>query len=182
MKKIISAFTKIASVLSKVAGIILLLVALLVILHICMRLFFNSGLHGVYEMVQYGVLMVVALTLAENELSGGNVIVTVLLDRMRPRVANIIEIIMYLLTTGGIIYVLINQIGMTGQKYQTGAVTGVLLIPHWIILIVICVGLFFFVCGFIVRVFNMIDNHKALSNSRRSSDEIAAEMNVNQEF
>ena len=182
MKKFVSAFTKMASALSKVAGIMLLALAILVVIHIIMRLFFNSGLSGIYEIVQYGMLTIVAFTLAENELSGGNIIVNVLLDRMKPRVANIVEIVMYFLVICGMIYVLINQIKMIFQKYQSGAQTGVLLIPHWIICIMICIGLFFFICAFIIRTYNMIDNHKGLSNVRRSSDEIAAEMEINQEF
>ena len=182
MKKFVSAFSSLASWLSKLSGIVILLICLTVCVHVILRGFFNSGVSGVYEMVQYGMLTVVSLTLAENELSGGCIIVSVLLDRMRPRVSNVIGSLMYIFTALGMAYVLYNQITMVGQKYNNGAVTGVLLLPHWILVIIMCVGFLFFFLAFTIKIYNMISNHKNLQKEKLTVDQLAAEAIVKSEF
>ena len=160
----------------------ILLISLLVCTHVILRGLFGSGVLGTYELVQYGMLTVVSLTLAENELTGGNIIVNFVLDKMRPRLANIFSIIMYLISIVFMIFVLYNQLGMIGTKLADGSVTGTLGIPHWIIVSLICIGLFFFVIAFIIRVYNMIDNHKNIQDRKRTLDEIAAEQEIKTEF
>ncbi|MCL1828511.1 MAG: TRAP transporter small permease [Oscillospiraceae bacterium] len=182
MKKFISAFSTFASLLSKLSGIVILLLCITVCVHVILRGFFNSGVSGVYEIVQYGMLTVVAFTLAENELTGGSIVVSVLLDKMRPRIANIFGITMYVLTALGMAYVLYNQILMVGQKYNNGAVTGVLLLPHWILVIIICIGFFFFIVSFLIKIYNMIEKHKTLQNEKLTIDQLAADAVIKSEF
>jgi phosphotransferase system glucose/maltose/N-acetylglucosamine-specific IIC component len=79
-------------------------------------------------------------------------------------------------------YVLYNQIGMISKKLADGSVTGTLAIPHWILVLMICIGLFFFIIAFLIRVFGMISNHKNIENKKRSLDEIAASTEIKSEF
>ena len=182
MKKFISAFSSFATILSKASGVVLLMICIMVCIHVILRGFFNSGVSGVYEMVQYGMLLVVAFTLAEHELTSGTIVVTVLLDKMRPRIANVIGVIMYSLATLGMAYVLYNQILMVGQKYINGAVTGVLLIPHWILVIIICIGFLFFILAFLIRIHKMVTGHKNLKDEKLTLDQLAAEAVIKSEF
>lgn len=168
--------------LARASGIMLFAMSILVCIHVILRGFFNSGVLGTYEIVQYGMLAIVSLTLAENELSGGNIIVNFLLDKMKPRTANVVSIVMYFLTIAGMSYVLYNQIGMVVKKYIDMSVTGTLAIPHWIIVLVVCIGLFFFIIAFIIRVVGMITNHKNIENKKRTLDEIAAQTEAKSEF
>jgi TRAP-type C4-dicarboxylate transport system permease small subunit len=182
MKKFVTIFSAMTSWLAKFAGIMLLLMSILVCAHVILRGFFNSGILGTYELVQYGMLVIVSLTLAENELTGGNIIVNFVLDKMKPRVASVVSIVMYFITIFFMSYVLYNQLGMIGRKLADGSVTGTLGIPHWIIVIMICIGLFFFVIAFIIRAYNMIISHKSIENKKRTLDEIAASTEIKSEF
>ena len=182
MKKFVSAFSKMASVLSKVAGILLILVALAVCLHIILRIFFNSGVKGIYEIVQYVVLVVVSLTLAENEITGGSVVVSFIIDRMKPRTTNVFSIIMYIITIVGLSVVFYFQVGMITQKYTLGAVSPILAFPHWILVLLICIGLFFFVIAFIIRVYKMIAGHKDIINVKLALEDKAAATKITTEF
>jgi len=182
MKRLISAFSSMASVLSKISGIMLILVAITVCIHIILRIFFNSGVKGVYEIVQYVVLVVVSLTLAENELTGGSVVVSFIIDRMKPRVSNVFSIVMYSITIVGLAVVFYFQLGMITQKYRLGAISSVLGFPHWILVLLICVGLFFFILAFIVRVYNMIAGHKDIKNVKLNLEEKAAATQIHSEF
>jgi TRAP-type C4-dicarboxylate transport system permease small subunit len=129
MKKFVSIFSAMTSWLAKIAGILLLLMSILVCTHVILRGFFKGGILGTYELVQYGMLVIVSLTLAENELTGGNIIVNFLLDKMKPRVASILSIVMYFITILFMSYVLYNQLGMIGRKLADKSVTGTLGIP-----------------------------------------------------
>ena len=182
MKKFISIFSIVVSALSRFSGALLTLISISVCVHVILRGVFNSGITGIYEVVQYGMLIIVSLTLAENELSGGSIIVNFILDKMKPRVANIISIFMYCLTIGGMLIVLYYQIGMIVQNYTIGAVTPVLRIPRWTLVIMICIGLFFFIVAFIVRAYYMIIGHKDIENVKLTMDEKAASTQIHSEF
>ena len=171
-----------ASVLAMVSAIVLLITCMLVCAHIIMRGFFNSGFVGIHEIVQMAMLLVVSFTLAENELSGGTVVVNVLLDKMKPRTANVLSVAMYILAAAGMAYVLYNQMQMVIRQHVIGAITGVLHVPQWILVAIICIGLFFFIIAFIVKIHNMIENHKNLQETKLTKDQIAAETIARGEF
>lgn len=182
VKKLVNAFSKMAAMLSNVSGIMILIMSIAVCVHVILRAVFNTGIQGIYEFVQYAMMTVVCLTLAENELTGGNVIVNFILDKMRPRVANIVEIVMYFITIIFMCVAVYYQILTAIQKFNTGGITGVLKIPHWILMAIVCIGLIFFVFAFIIRVYNMITNHKSIDDRKLSDDERAAAMEVHSEF
>jgi TRAP-type C4-dicarboxylate transport system permease small subunit len=173
MKSFVSFFSKFANRLTQFSGILILIMSLLVCAHVILRGVFNSGIDGIYEIVQYTMLTVVSLSLAENELTGGSIIVNYLLDKMKPRTANIVMIIMYAITLGFMGYVLYNQVLLTTQKFDNGAITGVLHIPHWLISTVTCIGLFFLLIAFVVKIYNMVSEHKNLSDHKLTADELA---------
>ena len=182
MKKFVSVFSAMATYLARLSGILLMLLSITMCIHVIMRGFFNSGITGVYELVQYGMLIIVSLTLAENEITGGSIVVNFVLDKMKPRVANVFSIFMYLLTICGVTAVLYNQIRMVSQKYNNGNITSVLGIPHWILVIMMCIGLFFFIIAFFIRVYKMVSDHKHIVNVKVSMDELAASKQITSEF
>ena len=176
MKRFNEVFTKLMTLLSKFSALLLLVMAILVCIHVIMRGLFNSGLKGIYELVQFFMLAIVSFSLAENELSAGSITTTFLLDKMRPRVANIINIVMYSITVCAMGYVFYNQTRMITQKLRNGACSDVLGVPHWILIVLICIGLFFYMIAYIMKVYSLITNHKNLSDHRITDDEKAANM------
>jgi TRAP-type C4-dicarboxylate transport system permease small subunit len=184
MRSFVAFFTKFANRLTQFSGILILLLSLLVCAHVILRGIFNSGIDGIYEIVQYTMLTVVSLSLAENELTGGSIIVNYLLDKMKPRTANIVMIIMYGISLAFMGYVLYNQVLLTTGKLDNGAVTGVLQIPHWLIGFVTCLGLFFLLLAFVVKIYNMVSGHKDIIGRKLTADEIAlaAANSTNVEF
>lgn len=176
MKKFNEIFTRLMTLLSKLSALLLLVMAALVCIHVIMRGFFNSGLKGIYELVQYFMLAIVSFSLAENELTAGSITTSFLLDKMKPRVANVINIVMYSLTVCVMGYVFYNQTRMVAQKLRNGACSDVLGIPHWILIIIICIGLFFYMIAYIMKVYSLISNHKNLTEKKITNDEKAANM------
>ena len=68
------------------------------------------------------------------------------------------------------------------SKYNTGGKTGLLGIPHWLLMTIICIGLFFFVLAFVVNLYRMFEKHKTLGDTRLTQDEIASSTEVHSEF
>lgn len=176
MKKFNEIFTKLMTLLSKLSALLLLVMALLVCIHVIMRGLFNSGLQGIYEIVQFFMLAVVSFSLAENELTAGSITTTFLLDKMRPRVTNVFNIIMYSITVCVMGYVFFNQTKMVAQKFSNGACSDVLSVPHWILIVIICIGLFFYMVAYILKVISLVANHKNLTEKKITNDEKAANM------
>lgn len=164
------------TLLSKLSALLLILMAVTVCIHILLRAFFNSGVSGVYELVQYTMLAIVAFSLAENQLTNGSIITTFLLDKMKPRVANIIQIVMYFITVCVMLFVFYNQIRMAIQAFNTGASTDVLGISNWIFITIVCIGLFFYAIAYAISAYTLIDNHKNLTDEKISYEEKAANM------
>ena len=76
----------------------------------------------------------------------------------------------------------LNQTKMISQKLLNGAKSEVIGIPHWILIIIVCIGLFFYTIAYVLRVYMLIDNHKNLTDKKLTNDEKAANMASSSEF
>ena len=144
-----------------------------VVLNVLTRFFFNAPIHGTYELVQYTLLLTVALALAENELTGGNVRVSFLLEKMSPRTENIVNLITTFIVLIASCFVAYTQFGIVSTKYKNHAITGELGIPHWILVLILAVGFLTLTFTFALEIVTMIRQHKTLTDKKLTADEIA---------
>lgn len=182
MKRFDEIYVKLVRMLNDIAGFLLLAVSCLVFIHVLMRAFFNLPILGIYEIVQYGIFVIVVLGLANNELEGGNVTVTFLTDRMKPKTSNLFSIIMYVAASVIMALLTVNQTRMITSKLNDGAVTTLLKIPHWILMVILVIGLFTIVLSCVLKVVRMIGKHKGLSVKSLTAEELALQMDINAEF
>jgi TRAP-type C4-dicarboxylate transport system permease small subunit len=170
-KKIETLFVKLVQVMNSIAAVGLFAIMVVVVLNILMRIFFNRPFMGTYEIVQYGLLLVVTLALADNELADGNVMVLFFLEKMKPKTANIFNIAtgsLGILVTG---FVTWNQWRMILQKYHNRAATAILMLPHWIIVLVLTLGFCTLFVTLIVKVLRLIEKHNFLPDARPTNEE-----------
>lgn len=172
MKKIEVLFVKLARFMNFIAALGLFTIMAVVVLNILTRILFNRPFMGTYEIVQYGLLLAVSLALADNELADGNVMVSFFLEKMKPKTANIFNIA----TVGiGILimgFVTWNQWRMILQKFRNKAVSSILKIPHWIIVLVLTLGFFTLFIALVVKLMRLIARHSALPDARLTEEEI----------
>jgi len=164
---------KAAKAMSFVASIGVFLCMAVVVANIITRAAFNAPIHGTYEFVQYSLLLCVALALAHNELDGGNVRVTFLLEKMKPKKENIVNIVttvIVMITSGFVTY---NQFGIMITKYNNHAISGELNIPHWILVLILILGFITLTLAFALEIISLIRQHKTLPDRKLTADEIA---------
>ena len=170
MKKFESYCEKAAKGMNYIAAAGLFFIMLIVVLNILSRAIFGYTFAGTYELVQYTILLVVSLALSHNEFDNGNIVITFFIERMKPKTANILFIIMYFVGICGVSAVIYNQFKVILVKYANKAVTGVLLIPHWIIVIVLTLGFCCLLLTIILKLVRFITTHKSLPESRAAAE------------
>jgi TRAP-type C4-dicarboxylate transport system permease small subunit len=176
LKKIETLFVKLARIMNTIAAAGLFTIMVVVVLNVLMRVFLNRPFMGTYEIVQYGLLLVVSLALADNELADGNVMVSFFLEKMKPKTANIFNITttsLGILITG---FVTGNQWRMILQKYHNRAASAILMLPHWIIVLVLTLGFFTLLVALIVKVLRFVAKHSSLPDVRLTHEEKLRQM------
>jgi TRAP-type C4-dicarboxylate transport system permease small subunit len=176
LKKIEALFVKLARLMNSIAALGLFTIMVVVVLNILMRVLFNRPFMGTYEIVQYGLLLAVSLALADNELSDGNVMVSFFLEKMKPRTANVFNIVtgsLGIFVTG---FVAWNQWRMILQKYNNKAASAILQLPHWIIVLVLTMGFCTLFFALIVKLMRCVARHSALPDARLTDEERLKQM------
>jgi TRAP-type C4-dicarboxylate transport system permease small subunit len=176
LKKIEVLFVKLAWLMNSIAALGLFTIAVVVVLNILMRILFNRPFMGTYEIVQYGLLLAVSLALADNELADGNVMVSFFLEKMKPKTANIFNIVtagMGILIMG---FVTWNQWRMILQKFSNNAASSILKLPHWIIVLVLTLGFFTLFAALVVKLMRLIARHSTLPDVRLTDEERLRQM------
>lgn len=171
MKLIDKTFVSFAKFVNCFSAVMTVIIMALVVLNILMRVIFNLPITGAYEIVSFGILLVVSLALANNELGDGNVVVTVLLEKMSPKKANAFSIAMYFLSVILMGVVTYQLFLMITTKYGQGATSPILLFPHWIIVAILTLGFLTLFFAVLIKLIRMIVQHRHLSNRVVSLEE-----------
>jgi len=173
MRKFENYCEKVAKGMNTVAAAGLFFVMAIVALNILLRVFFSISIAGVYEIVQYGILLLVSMALSHNEFDDGNIVITVIVERLKPKTANIFFITAYIVSVIGVSAIVYNQYNMIFTKYANNATTGVLLIPHWIIVAVLTLGFLCLLLTLILKLVRFISTHKSLPDKALTAEERA---------
>lgn len=175
MKTVERVCRGISAIMNFIAGAGIFLVMVVVVLNIILRALFNKPIDGTYEIVQYGILLAVSLGLADNELADGNVMVSFLLEKMKPKRANIFSIVMNVVSLVTMAFITYNQFQMVITKYQNKAASAILLIPHWVLVLILALGFLTLVLALFVKLTMLIQRHNSLPDRVLTADEIAAQ-------
>ena len=171
MEKFESYCERVAKGMNTVAAAGLFFVMFIVLLNIVLRGLFKYSLAGVYEIVQYGLLLLVSMALSHNEFDDGNIVITVILENLKPKTANIFYIAAYIVSVIGVSAIVYNQYKMVFAKYANNATTGVLLIPHWIIVAVLTLGFLCLLLTLVLKLVRLISRHKSLPDRALTKEE-----------
>ena len=108
-----------------------------------------------------------------NELRDGNISVTYFLEKMRPKHANIIQVITTAISTVLMGAITVNQFSMVIDKYHNNAMTDVLNLPHWIIVLVLTLGFAGLTIVLLLKTILLILKHNTLSDHILTAEERA---------
>ncbi len=152
MRKVLDKATSYFRVLS---CILFLAVAVLTLVNVIGRSFFNSPLQGATEIVQYGTMLAAAAVMSRTGFEHRHIIVNVIFRRFPKMMQKILAAIANILGTivfGGVAYLYYRNVV---KNIVGGRVTDALQIPYWVLYTVLCAG---FALGAIVFLYQAYES------------------------
>jgi len=139
-KKIIQVSNKAWKITTYVASLFMALSALLIIVNIITRKFFNAPIYGSTELIAYGSLVIAGFAIIDCEWADGNITLTIILDMFSQKVHYIISAIEHILM--GLFYIVCDYLLFhdTLTKFASKVVTTDLDMPKWIFSGIMVVG------------------------------------------
>lgn len=153
MKKIIlfSAF---------LSGICILLMMLMTMWDIIGRRFFSSSVPGVYELSSLGLVVISFLAMGYPQIEGENVGVTMLYDRMKPKVKAVMDFLVSILCIALFAVVVKQTITFALRMTDSNQITPVLHIPLQPFVYITAIGIVVLILGFILDLLKSIRDFK----------------------
>ncbi len=116
------------------------------VINVITRSAFQSPIFGAVELVSYFGLTLGAFSIAMNELTDGNVSMTLLVDVIKPKARKTVSAIVTILAAVFYIILAYRFFVETLVTYNKGTFTSTLSIPYYVINIIMAIG---YVCGFL---------------------------------
>jgi TRAP-type transport system small permease protein len=159
LNKLAAAFYKVlrpvSGMLHKIAGGILAVMMLLTAADVLLRYIFNSPIMGSYDITEYLMGMLVALTIAYGATRKGLIKVELITDRLPPRTRAVLEIVSSLLGVGLLSLITWQSYIYTVIQANTHISSSVLHIPRYPFIGIVTFGL---ACLTLVLLADLIDN------------------------
>ncbi len=118
----------------------MMFVMLFTVLDVVLRKTINKPILGSYEIVEYGMILIVFFGIAYTQMEKGHIAVEMLVEKFPPKIQAITEALMYFVCF--VFWVLISIAGVIQAKTQWlgGNVSATLLIPNFPFLILLSIG------------------------------------------
>jgi TRAP-type C4-dicarboxylate transport system permease small subunit len=143
----------------------------LLIANILCRAILRAPIFGTFEGVSYMSMFVVIFALAFNESQDGNVTVTLVLEYLKPKARNVLEIIGGFFSLAMAVFITCDSFLLVQSKYTKGDLTNNLFIPQWIFVAALTVGFFLLSVCLFLKVATKIAKHKHLGDEKRDLKE-----------
>jgi len=140
MNRIIQRSGKIWKVFTVLACIFMSFSAVIIIVNIITRKFFNAPIFGSTEMVSYASLAVASFAMIDCEWADGNITLTILLDHLRQKTHYFVNAIEHIIMGAFYIIVDILLVRDTLSKFATKLITTDLHMSKWIFSGITAVG------------------------------------------
>lgn len=149
---VVHATSVVVTFAAYLAGIVLLLLALLTTADVVGRYFFNAPIIGVFDLTHFSVLIMVFLGLGYCGFRGGHVAIELLYDRLNRRTARILDRLINLI--GCILFVVIawQTVVQSIDVKEYGEASQLLLIPYYPFYWLLALGALLFAWVMALRV------------------------------
>jgi len=149
---VVHATSVVVTFAAYLAGIVLLLLALLTTADVVGRYFFNAPIIGVFDLTHFSVLIMVFLGLGYCGFRGGHVAIELLYDRLNRRTARILDRLINLI--GCILFVVIawQSVVQSIDVKEYGEASQLLLIPYYPFYWLLALGALLFAWVMALRV------------------------------
>lgn len=169
-------YEKIVSILTKITGVaacvVLFATMAVVSLSVLMRIFFNSPIAGLTDIVSLLNALAVAFAISVAERRRKHIRVNFVREYLPPRIGKTIYFFMSLLAMLVIVVISWRFFLYIFSTLQHGSATWIMDLPHWPVVLCLFIGL-------IIFLITMVYNFLATISNRKSSDIEANEDAIN---
>lgn len=137
MKKILN---RIMNLDYLIAGFSLVILVLVTFMGVIFRYFLNSPLIWEEEIQLMMITWTIYFGASAAFRSGGHIAIDMIVDSFPKKVQKIFDVLIFLVTTGVLIFLMVNGTALVDQFIRTGRVTNILHIPSQYVYIAIPVG------------------------------------------
>lgn len=172
MEKFFRFVDKLSLVLCRIASAIFFIIVVLVAVNIVGRKLFNYTISGIIEIVQYGVLLVMVLSMARTTLTGGHVTVSIItgkLPKIPKRVIDVFALLLSAALVGVAAWVCIRYIP---QTYASGLTTERYRIPIYLVYTVMSIGLIVTAFTFVLNLIRLFFPNAGIAPVKDEADEM----------
>ena len=141
MKKLRSIIDKISSGLCAISKVVMLAIVVVVLANIIGRKLFNTPVPGTVELVSYGMLVVMALSMARTTFTGGHITVSIVTAKFPKAVQAVVGFLTLLFSVfivGAATFICLRYIP---SSMQSGQITDHYKIPFYVIYSIMSFGL-----------------------------------------
>ena len=139
-KKVISAVSKISKAMNWCSMALVFIVAVIMFLDIIVRLVSDASILGTYEITEMGMTVIIFGALAQTQFLKGHVRVTMLIEKLPPKVERVFEGFFLLATTVVAGFVSHASWVQAGVYLNKKATTGVLRMPYYPFAYIMAIG------------------------------------------
>lgn len=146
----------------------------LIFIDVVCRKAFNTPIKGTYELVEFGMLIMIVLALAYTQMMKGHISVELIVEKFPKRVQAILEVFTNLICLGFWGAIAYQGFFQASEQVKKGITSANLMIPLWPFVIVLAVGC---VCFSIVIFSDVLRSLRLATASKAYLDSIAKEAN-----
>ncbi|HYE67152.1 MAG TPA: TRAP transporter small permease [Anaerovoracaceae bacterium] len=143
-----------------ISGLCILLMMLMTMWDIIGRRFFSSSVPGVYELSSLGLVVISFLAMGYPQIEGENVGVTMVYDRMKPKVKAVMDFLVSIVCIALFAVVVKQTITFALRMSDSNQITPVLHIPLQPFVYITAIGIVVLILGFILDLLKSIRDFK----------------------
>ncbi len=172
MDKFLRIVDKTSMILCRIASVIFFIIVILVAVNIVGRKLFNFTITGIIEIVQYGVLLVMVLSMARTTLTGGHVTVTIITGKLPKIPKRVIDVFALVLSAALVAIAAWVCIRYIPQTYASGLTTERYRIPIYLVYTVMSIGLIATTFTFFLNIIRLFIPDAGIAASGDDADEM----------
>lgn len=153
MKKKANIVDIITMAFVRLSSVLLLVLVLLIVVNVVGRKLFNSPISGTVELVEYGILVVMALAISRTGFEGRHLSVTLVHELLPKKIAAVLKCVCQLIAGGLFAVLMVSYVIELPKSLASGRVSSVLHMPYYIVSYLLVVAMFIVALAFIYQAF-----------------------------
>lgn len=140
-------------IFTRISSVLLLLLVLLIVVNVIGRKLFKSPVSGTVELVEYGILAVMALAISRTGFEGRHLSVTLLQELLPNKAAAVIKCLCQAVAGALFGLLVVSYIRELPKSVASGRVSDVLHMPYYIVSYFLIVAMIIVVLAFFYQAF-----------------------------